>query len=163
MDVGEKNNLGVLLTSRSSTDYKNQVVAVDGKYYFTKKDVFSYQLMHSSSNNPDCVSFECDEENNRVLDENGETTQILAPRQSDNAYTLRYRHNEENYSLRASYNDFGKDFRADMGFVRKVDYKKIILGGNYTWFGDEGSKWTRWGFFGDWSFILIFEDPCSLI
>ena len=136
-DIGEKNNIGVLLTRRSASDYKNQVAAFDGKYYFTSKDVFSYQLMHSSSDNPDSIRFDDEQE-------------LLSSSQSDHAVSLSYRHNEENYSLRAAYNDFGKDFRADMGFIGKVDYKKLVVGGDYTWYGKEDSKWTRWGFFGDW-------------
>jgi hypothetical protein len=137
VDIGDKNNVGVLLTSRAATDYKNQLLAIDGKYYFTKKDVLTYQLMHSNSDNPDSIGIE-----------DGE--RILAANQTDNAYTLNYRHNEEDYSFRASYNDFGKDFRADMGFVGRVDYNKIVIGGDYTWRGDKNSKWTQWGFFGDW-------------
>jgi hypothetical protein len=129
MDIGDKNNLGVLLTQRSATNYKNQVAAIDGKYYFTKNDVLSYQLMASDSDNPEQTG--------------------LAANQSDQAMTLGYRHKEENYNLRANYNDFGEDFRADMGFIGQVDYKKLIVGGDYFWFGGKDSKWTRWGFFGD--------------
>jgi len=92
--------------------------------------------MHSSSENPDSISTA------------GEGD--LSPSQSGNAYTINYRHNEEDYSFRASYNDFGRDFRADMGFIGQVDYKKIIVGGDYAWRGDKDSKWTQWGFFGDW-------------
>jgi len=136
-DIGDKNNVGVLVTSRSATDYKNEVVSIDGRYYFTEKDSLSYQLMHSSSDNPDSIRYDGDEE-------------ILAASQSDNALSVRYRHNEENYSYRVSYSDFGKDFRADMGFIGKVDYKQLVIGGDYTWYGDEGNKWTQWGFFGDW-------------
>jgi hypothetical protein len=138
VDVGEKNNIGVSLTSRTATDYKNQVMAIDGKYYFTKKDVFTYQVMNSNSDNPDSIS----------IDDDGE--RFMDADQSDNAYTMNYRHNEEDYSFRASYNDFGKDFRADMGFIGKVDYKQVVIGGNYTWRGDKDSKWTQWGLFGDW-------------
>jgi len=140
-DIGDKNNLGVLVTSRIAKDYKNQVVAIDGRYYFSDKDIFTYQLMHSSSDNPDSIRYA-----------NGDPTddEILAATQSDQAYSLSYRHNEDNSGIRINYNDFGRDFRADMGFVGQVDYKKLIIGGNYQWYGEEGSKWTRWGFSGDW-------------
>lgn len=141
-DVGEKNNVGVLLTHRSATDYKNQLASVDGKYYFTSKDVLSYQLMHSSSDNPESIRFEEDD----LLQED----ELLSVSQSDSAYSLTYRHNEEDYGLVASYNDFGKNFRADMGFIGQVDFKKLVVGGNYIWRGDKNSKWTRWGVSSDW-------------
>jgi len=138
-DIGDKNNVGVLVTSRSATDYKNQLVSVDGRYYFTKKDVISYQYMHSNTDNPDSIRFDEDD---------GE--ELLAAHQSDDALTLSYRHNEEDYLIRVDYNDFGKDFRADMGFIGQVDYTKLVIGGNYLWRGKEGAKWTKWGISGDW-------------
>ena len=138
-DIGENDNVGVLLTNRSATDYKNQVLSIDGKHYFTKKDILRYQLMHSNTDNPDSIRF--DEDTNEEL---------FAADQSDTAVTLGFVHNEENYSYRIDYQDFGKDFRADLGFIGQVDYKKVIIGGDYFWYGKEGSKWTRWGFFGDW-------------
>ncbi|MCW8999430.1 MAG: hypothetical protein OQK04_12035, partial [Kangiellaceae bacterium] len=146
-DFGEQNNVGVILTHRSATDYKNDVVAIDGRYYFTKKDILSYQLMYSDSENPDYIRFDGEDDPNTTQDEREE---LFAASQSDTAYTLSYRHNEENYSFRANYNNFGKDFRADLGFIGQVDYEKLIIGGDYFWYGKEGSKWTRWGFFGDW-------------
>ncbi len=133
-DIGDKNNFGVLATHRSSGDYSNDVLAFDGKYYFSKNDSIDIQYMRSDSDNPFDV----------------QTDFKLAPNQQDRAYTLRYRHNEEDYYLYASHSDFGKDFRADMGFISQVDYTKSVVGGGYTWFGEKDSKWTRWGLGGDW-------------
>jgi len=133
-DIGEKSNIGGLITRRTNGDYENTVSAIDGKYYFTDSDSVEVQYMHSESSNPQ-----------QIQDEFG-----VAEKQSDDAYSLRYRRSTRNYGLRAAYNDFGKDFRADMGFISRVNYKKVVLGGNYTWYGEEGSDWTRWGFFGDW-------------
>jgi hypothetical protein len=135
-DIGENDNVGILLTHRSATDYNNQVIAIDGKHYFTKKDILSYQFMHSETDNPESIRFDDGEE-------------LFAANQSDHAITLNFTHNEENYSFRADYINFGEDFRADMGFIGQVDYEKVIVGGNYTWYGETDSKWTRWGFFGD--------------
>ena len=137
MDMGKKNNIGALLTHRSGGDYENQVASIDGRYYFTEKDVLNYQVMHSSSDNPSCGGAD------------DECPDFEADSPSDSAISLQYRHNEEDYSYRVSYNDFGKDFRADLGFITQVDYKRLVIGGDYVWRGDEGSKWTRWGVFGD--------------
>ncbi|MCP4272353.1 MAG: carbohydrate binding family 9 domain-containing protein [Gammaproteobacteria bacterium] len=139
IDVGEKNNVGVLLTNRSATDYKNQVFSLDGRYYFTDKDYINYQYMRSDSDNPDSIRFDEDD---------GE--ELMAANQSDDALTVSYRHNEKNSSLSASYSDFGKDFRADVGFISKVDYKQFAVAGQHIWDGEAGSKWNRWGFFGEW-------------
>ncbi|MFT6731856.1 MAG: hypothetical protein ACJAS9_000029 [Polaribacter sp.] len=133
-DIGEMNNFGVLATHRSRGDYNNDVVSLDGKYYFTKNDSIDIQYMISDSNNPLDV----------------ETDSELPANQQDSAYTVRYRHRKEHYYLQTSYTDFGKDFRADMGFVSQVDYTKLVAGGGYTWFGEKESKWTRCGVSGDW-------------
>ena len=134
MDIGEKNNLGVLLTHRSGDDYRNRMLAFDGTYYFSKENRLRFQLMRSDSENPDSVQSDFD----------------VARKQADNALTLNFSRDTEAYSLWGNYQDFGTDFRADMGFVSKVDYKKMALGGSYRWYGKKDSKWTRWGFFGDW-------------
>ncbi len=134
LDVGDKSRVGALITRRGNGDYENTVTSADGKYYFTEFDSLEFQYMHSESTNPQQLQDDFD----------------LARNQSDDAYTLRFRRSKKNYGLNATYNDFGKDFRADLGFISKVDYKKLILGGNYTWYGEKDSDWTRWGFFGDW-------------
>lgn len=133
-DVGDKNNIGALVTQRSNGDYKNTVTSADGKYYFSESDSIEFQYMHSDSNNPQEVQDDFE----------------LARSQSDDALSINYNRRKENYGLYAGYNDFGKDFRADLGFISKVNYRKLVLGGNYTWYGEKESNWTRWGFFGDW-------------
>ncbi len=134
MDVKEKSHLGGLITYRGKGDYSNQLVALDGKYFFTEFDSLEFQYMRSESSNPLEI----------------QNTFGLDAKQSDDALTLRYRRSKKNYGLSASFIDFGKDFRADMGFISQVDYKKLGLGGNYTWYGEKGSPWTRWGIFGGW-------------
>ncbi len=129
----------MVLTNRNGQDYKNQVGAIDGKFYFSDSDILSYQLMYSDSNNPDAIRY----------DEDDDDTEVLAASQNDSAIRLEYQHNEDNYNLEASYQDFGKDFRADMGFIGMVDYRKLRLGGEYIWYGENNSSWTQWSIFGD--------------
>ncbi|MDQ7049714.1 MAG: DUF5916 domain-containing protein [Enterobacterales bacterium] len=133
-DVGDKSHVGALITYRSKSEYSNQVTAIDGKYFFTEFDSLEFQYMRSDSKNP-----------LQIQSDFG-----LEAKQSDDALTLRYRRSKKNYGLSTSYVDFGKDFRADMGFISQVDYKKLALGGNYTWYGKKGSPWTRWGIFSEW-------------
>jgi hypothetical protein len=133
-DLNDKGNVGALVTHRSANGYHNTVTSADGKYYFTEADSIEVQVMHSDTENPISVVEDFD----------------VATKQSDSAYSLRYRHRTRNYNINVSLNDFGKDFRADMGFIGQVDFKKAIVGGSYNWFGDAGSRWTRWGVFGDW-------------
>lgn len=133
-DLSDKGSLGALVTHRSANGYHNTVTSADGKYYFSEADSIEFQVMHSDTDNPQSVIDDFD----------------TAASQSDIAYSLRYRHRTRDYNINVALNDFGKDFRADMGFIGQVDYRKMIVGGSYNWFGDPGSNWTRWGVFGDW-------------
>lgn len=134
IDVGARNNLGVLLTHRDAEDYNNTLLSIDGNYWFNQSDSLSYQLARSQTNNPQQVvdDFELDE------------------KQTDNAISVDYSHSTRNYNLRAGYTNVGEDFRADLGFNSQVNYEKVIIGGRRNYYGDENDWFTRWGYFGDW-------------
>jgi len=136
-DISEKSNFGGLLTHRSGAGYHNTVASFDGKYFFSDFDSIDIQLMYSDSDNP--LSIQSDFE--------------LAPNQSDMAYFAKFERKKRNYSLLAEYKNFGSDFRADMGFISRVDYKLTRLGGSYTWYGNKDNPWTKWGLYGDWDKI----------
>ena len=133
-DVGERSNVGVLLTDRQGSGYRNTVTSIDGRQQFDKANSLTYQVVYSDTTNIDSVvdDFEVKKD------------------QQDTAVSLGYTHRTRDYTLRASYNNVGDDFRADLGFVGRTDYERAVLGGSYTWYGEEDSKWTRWGVFGDW-------------
>ena len=139
MDVGERNNIGVLLTQRSATDYHNTVASIDGTYWFSPEDSVNYQLVRTDTKNPDWL----------VKDPSYADYHIKTQQQG-NALAVNYRHDTKDYNLRASYTDIGRDFRADLGFQGKVNYKKLVLGGSRTWYGTEQNLFTQWGYFGDW-------------
>ncbi|MBU2919323.1 carbohydrate binding family 9 domain-containing protein [Psychrosphaera sp. F3M07] len=134
MDVGDRNNVGVLLTNRSGDQYRNTVASIDGRYQFNKKDSLSYQIAHSDSKNPEAVQQDFD----------------VKRAQTDGALNVRYNHNTRNFNYGAGYSNYGKDFRSDLGFTSRVDYEQAVIFGEYTWYGKEGSPWTRYGVFGDW-------------
>ena len=136
MDVGERNNVGVLLTHRQAENYHNSLLSVDGSYWFSQSDSITYQVAHSDSKNPDSVIEDFDDFN-------------VKKSQEDQAVSVNYAHSNRDYNLRAGYTNVGKDFRADLGFQSQVDYEKIVLGGRRNYYGEEGDWLTRWGYFGD--------------
>ena len=138
-DIGDRSTAGVLVTSRSGDDYSNTVTSVDGNYYIDDHNLIRYQFTYTETENPDAIRFN-----------DGDPDPILAKDQSDTSTFLDYRHIQENYLLRLTYQDMGEDFRADSGFINQVDYTRFIAGGNYSWFGDKGSDWTRFRLSGDW-------------
>jgi len=134
MDVGERNDIGVLVTNRESSHYNNTLVSVDGNYWFSQADSLRYQIARSESDNPTQIQEDFD----------------VAKEQQGNAYSLRYSHQTRDYSLKANYTNVEEDFRADLGFQSQANYEKYVLGGNQTWYGTEGDTLTEWGYFGDW-------------
>jgi hypothetical protein len=134
LDLRDRDNLGVVVTERSGEGYSNRVFSVDGRHYLGKENNIRFQWMRSETTNPLQVQHDFS------LDES----------QSDNAWSLTAARNTEDYELFVSQRDFGKDFRADLGFISRVNYKKSAAGGSYRWYGEKGSRWTRWGLFGDW-------------
>jgi hypothetical protein len=143
-DIGERSNIGALVTSRDADNYNNTVVAVDGIHQFNKANRFTYQAAYSETRNPQSLVEEFAAEEGEV-----DFFNVLAE-QSGMAYSLGYRHSQRNYSIRASYDNFDDEFRGDLGFIRKVGFERVVIGGNYEWDGSPESKWTKWGVNGDW-------------
>lgn len=134
IDIGARNNVGVLMTHRSADDYHNTLLSLDGSYWFNDTDNITYQVARSETANPEMVieDFEVDEE------------------QSDQALSVGYSHSTRDYNLRANYTNIGEDFRADLGFQTRANIERVVLGGRRNYYGDDGDMFTRWGYFGDW-------------
>lgn len=134
MDVGERNNIGVLMTHRQASHYNNTLLSVDGSYWISQRDNISYQVARSETDNPELVVEEFD----------------VNKEQSDQALSINYSHSTRDYNLRANYSNIGEDFRADLGFESRSNIERVVLGGNRYYYGDEEDMFTRWGYFGDW-------------
>ena len=134
-DLGKTSALGVLATSREGSGYSNHVVGADGLIRFTESDSLRFQVLTSETEYPLDVATEFDQPRGSF---------------SDTAYQIRYDHNTRNWSAYARYEDVGKDFRADMGFMPRVDYSFALAGLRRTWWG-EGEDWyNRFSLGGDY-------------
>jgi len=138
MDVGERNNVGVLATVRNSDNYNNTLMSVDGNYWVNETDNISYQFAHAQTDNTEYLQTEYE------VDES----------QKGNALSINYARETRNYNLRAGYTSVTEDFRADLGFQSRVDFQKLVIGGRRTWYGEEEDSLTQWGYFGDWDKTL---------
>lgn len=134
MDVGERNNVGVLMTHRGNDDYNNTLLSIDGTYQFSKADNISYQVARSETDNPESVVEEFE----------------VSEQQDGNAFSVNYTHSTRDYNLRAGYTNVSEDFRADLGFQSRANIERVVLGGRRTYYGDSKDSFTRWGYFGDW-------------
>ncbi|WP_409076811.1 DUF5916 domain-containing protein [Pseudoalteromonas sp. SR41-8] len=133
-DIGEQGTIGVMSTHREANDYHNTVLSVDGSYWFNQTDSVLYQVATSDTKNSAFLT------DNYGLEKN----------QSDQAYKIEFAREKRDYKLLASYEDIGEDYRTDVGYQGKVDYKKVLLGGGQTWYLDASEMITEYSYNVDW-------------
>ncbi|PCH63897.1 MAG: hydrolase [SAR86 cluster bacterium] len=126
-DVGEKSSIGAIVTNRSSSGYSNNVVALDGVFHLSDQDTVYIQSMHSKSAYPGQIQEDYDQ----------------SDKLSDSSTVIDYRHFDRRWDWRAQFLDYGKDFRADLGFINRVDYKKQVYTAGHTWRWDDQNFFTR--------------------
>jgi len=134
-DVGKNSAIGGLLTARDGEQYHNYVYGVDTVVRPTEADTIRFQLLGSET-----------EYDATVAMDNGQPVGSFDGR----ALVVNYNHSERNWTARGSYQDFDENFRADLGFVTRVDFKMTILGGEYRWWGEEDNWYSRFTVGGDW-------------
>ena len=161
-DLSNVFSIGGLITNKTGEHYQNSVASSDIKYQPTNQDTLTAQLAYSQTDYPDdlyrqfchgsdeqCASLptECTLNdcsiNERVIRTYGEDSL------SDSMYRLKYEHNRRNWQAFAQYESTGEDFRADLGFVEKVDISKAVVGGGYIWYPKD-SSFNKIRLAGDW-------------
>tara|TARA_B110000037_G_scaffold80759_1_gene96263 strand:- start:4356 stop:6605 length:2250 start_codon:yes stop_codon:yes gene_type:complete len=126
-DIFENSTIGALITDRRADGYNNTVSSVDAVLRPTDQDSISIQSMHSSSEYPILIQ--------------GQYGQAASL--SDTSQRLEYRHTDRIWDWRLGYTDTGDDFRADLGFVNRVDFKFVVATVGHTWRGESGDFFNR--------------------
>lgn len=119
-DLGKSYTIGALVTDREGEGYFNRVGGIDGELRFTEKDRLSFQFLTSRTRYPEQVSAEFSQSRKTL---------------SDNALDITYDHSTRTLSWYMSYQNIGEDFRADLGFMPRVNYRRALGGINYIWNG----------------------------
>ena len=118
-DVGNRHTLGALITDREEThDYNNRIAGLDGDFRISEQDRITLQLLGSRLSTP--------------------TTSPLRSSSLTRASKISrpnsiYEHQTRTLSWWGVYSDVGTDFRADLGFMPRVDYRFGEVGANYAW------------------------------
>jgi hypothetical protein len=124
-DLGARYTLGAIYTGREGDSYFNRVAGVDGDLRLSPKDRVLFQMLGSSTQYPDEVAEEYDQPLGEF---------------DDLAAELLYLHTTRNWEWWAQYRDIGADYRADLGFMPKVDFRHTEAGFGHTWLPD-GATW----------------------
>jgi hypothetical protein len=146
-------SLGAIVTGRAGadysevSDYRSVAAGVDGYVKLGRYDEVRGQWVISNTEYPEAIVDKlcgsegaCDdpEDDPGVPGESSFNEQVLRadPDRTyrDDAWWVSYKHWQREWFLKGRYLDVGEDFRGDLGFIKKVDYRLVSASGGYTWF-----------------------------
>jgi hypothetical protein len=125
---GNASQVGAVMTARSGDDYHNYVGGFDARWKISDQHTVKAQLLRSDTEYPDQIAVDFEQPLNAF---------------SGSAAQLQYNYDSRNWFAYANHEMFDAGFRADSGFVTRVDYDQQALGFGRRWHGDEDNWWTR--------------------
>jgi hypothetical protein len=129
-DIGSGSSLGVLYTGREGDGtYHNRVAGLDGFGRFSPADTLRVQFLRSDTLYPDQVLAQ--------LPPGARSTDAF---QGD-AILADYRHNARDWSWSLRYHDREPEFRADAGFIPRVDLREALANVQRQIYGEQGKNW----------------------
>jgi hypothetical protein len=130
-DVGQASTMGVIYTGRTSEDYHNHVFGFDGFLRLSRANTMSFQYLHSDTAYPETFAQEYNQYNKPF---------------GGTALKAELSHMSRNWYLSAGYDDRTPGFRADYGFVPRVDIRKITGTVLRRFWGKPDSRYTQMQF-----------------
>ncbi|WP_068547852.1 DUF5916 domain-containing protein [Thalassotalea crassostreae] len=152
---------GAMVTQRTAGDYKNSVVSHDGLLNLGIDDKLRYQIAFSNTEYIEEFGDDiCEEDDCLDIPEDvycelgncGTTSEVLRASADETlegyAAQIKYRHTAPKSFITLNYYDISEDFRGDLGYMTKADYRLInaLYGRNWyfeTFSGDEGKSRAR--------------------
>jgi len=127
-DIGRTSNIGVLYTGRVSDDYYNHVAGIDGFFQISRTKQFRIQYLHSETKYSDEIAADFGQKKGA----NG-----------GDALVAEFMHYGRNWIYLFNYQDLHPDFRADYGYIPRVDLRRGtgLLG--YTFWGEQGDWFNQ--------------------
>ncbi len=103
--------LGVLYTGRAGKDYFNHVGGIDGFLRLDDRNSLTFQFLHSETDYPLAVAQNFGQNESRF---------------GGNAFSAAFQHFSRNWIVAVNYEDRSGGFRADYGFVPRVDTREAM-------------------------------------
>jgi hypothetical protein len=128
-DIGQASSVGLLYASRESFDeYHNRVAGADAFWQMSRSNSLRIQVLGSQTEYPDSTA-------TAFGQPMGEFTGA--------ALAAQFLHISRNWFANLEYNDLGPDFRADVGFVPRVDQRHFEAAAQRTFWGPQGGWFTQ--------------------
>lgn len=136
-DLGKSSFLGAMVTDREAGEYSSRLGGIDGQISLSPTDLINFQYLRSSTRYGEEIAA-------TDLDFDGTSDYDLpAERFDDDALLINFDHDGRNWGWWFWHGDKGPEFRADTGFITRVDTRSFGTGGRRTFWGDEGSRLNR--------------------
>jgi hypothetical protein len=127
-DIGRTSNIGVLYTGRVSDDYYNHVAGVDGFFQINRTKQFRIQYLHSETKYEDKISADFGQKNGAM---------------GGDALYAEFIHFGRKWLYVFNYEDYNPDFRADYGYIPRVDMRRGTGLIGYTFWGERDDWFTQ--------------------
>jgi hypothetical protein len=112
-DLGRNSSIGALYAGREGDDYHNRVVGLDGFLRFSGTDTLAIQYLRSQTLYPESV-----------VEDFGQSDEEI----EGGALEVNYQHGARNWLWSLDLRDRDREFRADSGFVPRVDIREAEAG-----------------------------------
>jgi hypothetical protein len=126
---GRTSQIGALVTSRQGDGYSNEVAGFDGRYFMNDNSTLRFQYLDSRTEYPADVA----------------TRFGQAEELEGDAWRVEYRYGSRNWFAQVWHQDLDPTFRADSGFMGRVDVVQDRVQMNRTFYADPGAWYTEWG------------------
>jgi hypothetical protein len=130
-DVGNASNIGVMATDREGEDYYNRMGGLDATLKITPKNQIRLQALGSATSYPEEIASDFGQPEGRF---------------DGTALDLYFLRGTRTLDLYALYQQISPDFRADIGFMPRADYRYAEGGFGYTWNHDPPNWYTMLNF-----------------
>jgi len=128
-DVGQGSTVGALLSGRmGEDDYENLFGGLDGFFRFSQTKSAQFQFIASQTRYDPDMADDYSQQQGRF---------------AGSALHARFNHFGREWSYSVEYNQLSPGFRADSGFVPRVDYRDISLLVQKTFWGDQAAWYNR--------------------
>jgi len=125
-DVGEGSTVGGLMTIREGEGYHNRLFGVDGFVRLSRTNTIQAQLLRSNTEYPGSIVTEFGQEEGAF---------------SGNAYHLQFTHRSREWTALLNLEQLDPEFRADAGFVPRVDTRSGEFQVQKTWWAPQPGQW----------------------
>ena len=125
-DVGDGSTVGGLLTVRKGEEYHNRVYGADAFIRLSRTNTFQAQFLRSDTDYPADLA-------SNFLQEDGDF--------QGNAFQIRLQHRSRDWNAFAKVEQLAAGFRADAGFIPRVDTRGGEVLVQRTWWAADPDRW----------------------